>query len=257
MGGMVACDLLQPSQIDERWVHPRIYPRLDKLRRMSIKYIRGTALGKATSFATARVKHHFSRQHLLAAEFFAQQSQSFEATFQTPDEPQQSQHRAYVTGTVLSAVAFLEASINELFLSAISKDTTALSSFDARSFALFAQLWEDAERFPILHKYQVALVLMGQDRFDSGSPLYQGAESMVKLRDCLIHYQPEWDDEKGRHQKLRSRLHGKFALNQYVAKGALWFPHQCLSAGCACWSVTTAREFSNEFCKRLAIPQRV
>jgi hypothetical protein len=111
--------------------HERIELALDKLVRMTIKNISGVAHGKATAGATARVKYHFSQQHLRAAEFFAQQSQTFEATVKTPDENQQSQHRAYVTGTVLSAVAFLEASINELFLSALSKDTTALPSFDA------------------------------------------------------------------------------------------------------------------------------
>jgi hypothetical protein len=223
---------------------------------MTIKNISGIAHGKATDSATARVKHHFSQQHLRAAEFFAQQSQTFEATVQTPDGNQQSQHRAYVTGTVLSVVAFLEASINELFLSALSRDTTALPSFDTHLFQLCTQLWEDAERFPILHKYQVALTLAGKNRFDPGSPLYQDAENLVKLRDCLVHYKPEWDDESGRHQKLENRLKSKFPLNKYVAQGALWFPHQCLSAGCAFWSVATVRDFSNEFCSRLVIPQR-
>ena len=223
---------------------------------MTIKNISGVAHGKTTASATARVKYHFSQQHLRAAEFFAQQSQTFEATVQTPDVTQQSQHRAFVTGTIFSAVSFLEASINELFLSATSTDTTALPSFDAHLFELFTQFWEEVEKFPLLHKYQVALALAGKDRFDQGSPLYQDAENLVKLRDCLVHYKPEWDDESGRHQKLENRLKRKFALNQYVAQSTLWFPHQCLSAGCALWSVATARDFSNEFCTRLAIPQR-
>jgi hypothetical protein len=229
---------------------------LDKLGSMSITNISGSAHGKASLSVTARLKHHFSKQHLRAAEFFALQVQTLNANLQANDETQQLQHRAYVTGAVLSAVAFLEASINELYLCALDKDTTALPSFDSHLFEMYTQFWEDVERFPILHKYQVALTLAGKNRFDPGSPLYQDAENLVKMRDCLVHYKPEWDDESGRHQKLENRLKGKFDLNRYVAQNALWFPHQCLSAGCAFWSVATARDFSNEFCSRLVIPQR-
>ncbi|HEY5027350.1 MAG TPA: hypothetical protein VIK39_02995 [Candidatus Angelobacter sp.] len=224
---------------------------------MSITNISGSAHGKAGVSVTARLKHHFSKQHLRAAEFFAEQVQTLNANLQTHNETQQLQHRAYVTGAVLSAVAFLEASINELYLCALDGDATALPSFDAHLFALFTQFWEDVEKFPLLHKYQVALTLAGKNRFDPGSPQYQDTESLVKLRDCLVHYRPEWDDESGRHQKLENRLKGKFGLNKYVAESALWFPHQCLSDACAGWAVATARNFSNEFCKELAIPQRV
>ncbi len=203
-----------------------------------------------------RVKHNFSKQHLQAAAFFAAEAQAIEATIRQPDETQPSRHRAYVTAAVLSAVAFLEASINELYLSAIDQDLTNLPTFDARLSQLFAQFWEDVERYPILHKYQIALLLAGKDRFDRGMSPYQDAENVVKLRDCLVHYKPEWDDEAGQHQKLEDRLSKKFALNPYALAGSLWFPHQCLGAGCAQWSVTMTRSFSDEFCDRLSIPRR-
>lgn len=216
----------------------------------------GTASGKSTVSATARVKYNFSKQHLQGAEFFAQQARNLESSVQAVTDNHQSQHRAYVTSAILSSVAFLEASINELYYSACNKDLTALPNFDLHMFDLFAQFWEDVETYPILNKYQVALALAGKSRFDPGGSPYQEAESLVKLRDCLVHYKPEWDDERGRHQKLESRLKGKFPLNPLVAKAALWFPHRCLSAGCAAWSAETARKFSDEFCSRLAIPLR-
>jgi hypothetical protein len=85
---------------------------------------------------------------------------------------------------------------------------------------------------------------------------YQDGESLIKLRDALMHSKPEWNDEKGNHQKLEQRLSGKFPLNPYFDPQSLWFPHQCVGAGCAQWSVRSASVFSDEFCKRSEIAQR-
>jgi len=123
---------------------------------------------------------------------------------------------------------------------------------------LFVEVWEvaDGERFPILKKYQVALALSGRRPLDRGAGTYQDAESLVKLRDCLVHHKPEWDDEGGKHQNLENRLHGKFTLSPYAAEGSLWFPHVCLGAGCAEWAVGAARRFSDEVCAGLGISKR-
>jgi hypothetical protein len=206
--------------------------------------------------ATARVKYSFSKQHLRAAELFAAQARTAETNISSPDEVQRSHHRAYVTAAILSGVAFLEASINELYLSALDKDRTALPSFNDHLFELFAQFWLDVEKSSILNKYQVALALATKPRFDKGGRIYQEAETIVQLRNCLVHYQPEWDDELGRHQKLESRLSGKFDLNPYVDNSSLWFPHQCLSAACAEWCVRAVLQFADEFSNQLQIPSR-
>jgi hypothetical protein len=203
-----------------------------------------------------RVKHNLSKQHLGAAAFFASEARGIEAATSTPDDSVKAKHRAHVTAAVLCSVAFLEASINELHLSARDQDSTALPTFDSRLFQMFGLFWEQVEMYPTLKKHQVALVLAGKDQFDRGTSPYQEAEALVKLRDCLIHYKPEWDDETGHHQKLEDRLRNRFALNPYAAAGALWFPHRCLGAGCAEWSVATTYVFSDDFCSRLQIPKR-
>src|SRR5262249_45431182 len=98
--------------------------------------------------------------------------------------------------------------------------------------------------------------LFDKDPFKPGEDPYQSANNVIKLRDALVHYKPEWDDESGQHQNLENRLRAKFALNPYAPTGSLWFPHQCLGAGCANWAVAKTRSFSDEFCVRLAIPRR-
>ena len=218
----------------------------------------GPGISATSSHTLGRIslKHEFSKQHLQAAEFFTSKAREMETNIPKPNETQFSEHRAYVTAAVLSAVSFLEASINELYLSAIDQSLTALPGFDARLFQLLARFWTENERSPILDKYQDMLLLAGKDRFLPGVPPYQPVNDVVKLRDALVHYKPEWQDEAGQSQNLEKRLHRKFPLNPYASSGSLWFPHQCLGAGCAQWAVDTTRNFSDSFCDRLTIPRR-
>jgi hypothetical protein len=223
---------------------------------MNIYDLEGGLRAQASLSVSAGVKHNFSKQHLRAATLFADDAQTCEAMAKQLDEEHRLRHRACVTAAILSAVAFLGASINELYLSAIDQDRTNLPTFDHRLFQVFGQFWENIEKYPILQKYQIALLLVDKDRLNPGVPPYQDAESLIKLRDSLIHYKPEWDNEAGQHQKLENRLRGKFVLSPYAETGSLWFPHQCLGAGCAQWSVVTARDFSDGFCGRLGIAKR-
>jgi hypothetical protein len=70
------------------------------------------------------------------------------------------------------------------------------------------------ERVPVLGKYQSALRLAGVEPFDDGRAPFQDVESLVKLRDALVHYKPEWHNvESQPHHKREARLRGKFPLN--------------------------------------------
>jgi hypothetical protein len=203
---------------------------------------------------TAYVKHNFSRQHLKAAELFAGLAARIEARDEL-SEVERSEHRAYVTGAIVFAAAFLEASINELFLESIDKSPNSLGSLTDQQAALLAELWEHVEQQPVLGKYQVTLAACGKAAFEKGKDPYQGADGLLKIRNALIHYKPEWDNELEEHRKLKSRLDGRFTLNRHGA--GLWFPHQCLGAGCAAWAADQAGKFMTEFCQRLGIPSRL
>jgi len=168
-----------------------------------------------------RRKHSFSKQHLLAAQHFATTAQSIENAHRGVEEF--TRHRAYVTGAILSAAAFLEASINELFHEAENRDHDKVPSFDDATVARLAKIWGDIEFKSILLKYQTVLEAAGSKRFEQDRAPYDDAESLIRLRNTLMHYKPEWDDEQGRHHDLRERLEKKFPLNPLVAKGACGF----------------------------------
>ncbi len=225
---------------------------------MTVVLALGTATGTATVIgrAFARVKQNFSRQYLVSARHFAVMASTVQSK-DTITEQDQSEYRAYVTGSVVFSVAFLEASINEFYLEVIDGNHTSLAGLTAQHMAILAELWETVEQHPLLKKYQIALAACGVPRFDGGTEPFQGIDGLVKMRNVLIHYRPEWDNELDEHKKVQDRLNGRFPLNPLAHPGSLWFPDQCLGAGCAEWAVKQAAQFMSEFCERLGIPSRV
>ena len=224
------------------------------LRRLLRKSLSGSlSLSGETS---ARLKHSFSRQHLAAAAYFARRSADIEASLVAPNEDEKSQHRAYVTGTILSAVAFLESSVNEFYLEAVDNNKNPLGSLSDSAVSSLASAWPQVESLEILEKFQKALNIASLPQFNKGNPPFQDAASLVKLRNALVHYKSEWDDQAIVHSSLKQRLAVRFKPNPYAPTGSLWFPHLCLGAGCASWSVDTATSFLHEFCSRMTIPRR-
>lgn len=212
------------------------------------------------SMAEARevgsVKHHFSKQHFTAAQHFAELAASLQEK-EGITAKDKSAHRACVTGAIVFSVAFLEASINELFQDAVDGNQTGLSGLSDHQVAVLAELWKEVEPRKVIEKYQIALVVGGKPKFEKGKEPFQGAESLVKIRNALIHYKPEWDDNQDDHKKLQGRLENRFPLNPWASPNSLWFPHQCLGAGCAEWAVKNASDFMRVFCTRLGIPSRL
>ncbi len=155
------------------------------------------------------------------------------------------------------SAAFLEASINELYLEQIDRNPHALAGLGAQQIAILGALWETIEQGKVLEKYQIALRVCCAEPFDKGAEPFQQTFSLIKMRNALIHYRPEWDDDLDVHKALETALNGKFPLNPLARHGALWFPTQCLGSGCAQWATGKATDFMTEFCKRLGIPNRV
>ena len=203
----------------------------------------------------ARRSHNFSSSHLRSAREFAAQAAEFE---RSRPAAVADAHRPAVIAAIVFSAAFVEAAINALFLGAIDNDTTAIPGLDKALSEKFARQWTDWERrtIPILAKYQAALDILGKTQLDVNGVAYQDAQTLVYLRNALVHYAREWDDEQGRHHTLESRLAGRFTTNPYAPQGVLWFPHQCLGAGCAGWSLQTAEAFFSEFALRSALPNR-
>ncbi len=195
------------------------------------------------------------RHHLFAAHHFADLACELEKGQPDAGDPDVvRQHRAYVIGAVLSATAFLEGSINELYLEVQDHLTNGMLA--RRAQPLPAHFWSSAAKPPILHKYQLALVVADAEPFDESRSPFRDADGLVALRDALVHGRPEWRDSHGRRQNLERRLRAKFKHYTLASEADPEFPDQLLGSGCALWAVRIAEKFSNDFCQRMAIPSR-
>jgi hypothetical protein len=203
------------------------------------------------------MRPYFSSYHLWAAEHYAWLAKEIEDTH-TGEPRFDITHRAYVTSTVISAVAFLEAVINELFDDVADRQRGFIDSIPPEAVRLLAGLWgkdelRSVERWPILDKFGAALLCCGAAPFDRGSRAYQDVKLLISLRDNLVHARPE-TRTPGDLDKLSTGLINKFEPNRLM-NGATnpYFPDHCLGAGCAIWTTKSARTFADDFFGRVKL----
>ena len=89
--------------------------------------------------------------------------------------------------------------------------------------------------------------------FNKGENPYQDAFRLVRLRNALVHYKPEWDTSLNEHAKLESSLSGCFPESPFSHKNDAFFPKRCLGHGCAEWAVKNVITFMSNFQERLGV----
>jgi hypothetical protein len=189
---------------------------------------------------------------LLSASLFSRASKRLEQEYTLPvSEEILSEHRAYVTGSVLSSVAAIEAAINEFFLEVIDRNTDISKTLGKAVIETLEELWGVTEDKPILTKYQLALIASKKPRFEKDRPPFQTIDNLIKLRNALVHFRPEWDVDLKDHKKLEDRVKGQFKLNPFAFPGQVFFPYKCLGHGCAQWATLMSRQFLEEFYSRV------
>lgn len=171
-------------------------------------------------------------------------------------------HDAYVTGSIIASVSFLETVANDMF-SCLSLVGTGRTWPERNK--VFSRLWAlgipRTAAYPILQKYQVALILVGREPFTTGRNPFQDAQSVVALRNELVHYEPSFESLVGEGadehtfppHKLACRLKGKFPLSPLCAPHAPMWPYKLLGAGCANWAVMSAINFTSAFAARFPV----
>jgi len=181
-----------------------------------------------------------------------------------------TQHRAYVTSAIFTAVAFLEASINELFCDSVDQTTVAhdriFKQLDSKTIKLFSSHWSRGiprtAKYSIIEKYQIALELAEKELFKKGQSPCQDVHFLVQLRNALIHYEPEWVvgysefNENIKEHTLESALKARFKINKATGAGNPYYPDQLLGHGCAEWGTINSIKFVDDFCSRLGVNSR-
>jgi hypothetical protein len=109
------------------------------------------------------------------------------------------------------------------------------------------------ERKGFLKRHDLYLEFAGRPRLNFNAAPTQPFASLVELRNALVHFKPEWDDDQVLHAKLDKRLAGKFPTSPFLDSSAVFFPMRCMSHGCAAWAVRSARDFGDEYARMIGV----
>jgi hypothetical protein len=176
-------------------------------------------------------------------------------------------HEAFILNSVLSSVAFLESTINELYADAADE---AYFFSDNKHEGLLRQIsekWTNEKNFdraPMITKYQKILTIGEKPPFEGGDRAFDNVHDLIEIRNHLMHYKREWvvigdggkqdSGEETTGARFEKNLRKKFAINPLAAGNLPFFPDKCLGHGCAEWAVINSLIFCDEFFRRLDLP---
>jgi hypothetical protein len=104
-----------------------------------------------------------------------------------------------------------------------------------------------------LERYQTILHLLHKAALGKGEQPWQDAAILIQLRNEITHYKSQWGQEMERKSLIKSLRELRLERPPFIPANTNFFPHQCLSAACAAWSVRTAVKFFNVFYARLEV----
>lgn len=152
-------------------------------------------------------------------------------------------HRGYVVSSIISAVGFLEAMVNELFQDAFDDHTPpggAITPLSPHTHQLMKEYWRATDcgvRGSTLDKCHALLTFTDNQALEKDAQPYRDAQYAIQLRNAIVHFRPQ-DLSPDEPHKIESRLKGKFAENRMMTNsGNPWWPNKCLGWGCARWSL--------------------
>ncbi|VXD22304.1 conserved hypothetical protein [Planktothrix serta PCC 8927] len=217
----------------------------------------------------AEQKIFLSLAHIQAACFFAKSTYDLEKEYTGKDLNDEiiQKHSAYSIGSIITAVSYLEATINELFFDVANRSKEVkVEHLPNGTPDRMKDMWEDIEKSSMLDKYEMALIL-AEKQFDKGKEPYQSVQYLIKLRNELVHYHqklreikeanedPTNNNKKTWEDKLEKFLDKdkKIKLNPLTGSSNPFFPDKCLGYGCAFWAIQSSVDFTKDFFQTMGL----
>lgn len=148
----------------------------------------------------------------------------------------------------IMATAALEAYANELF-------ADRHLNFPNVSQDLVELLWTEFEAKTLLDKFDLALQLRQRPRLKRGSQVVQSFDRLVRLRNSLVHFKPEWFDDPSTHEQLSKRLNGYLCRSRWLQSEQL-FPRAWACSDSTSWLMRTAVAFISHFSNASGLPDK-
>lgn len=195
----------------------------------------------------AKTRMNLSLHHLFAACRFASKIGDIERDNQgQPFGPFWEEIFHNAIGVATLSVASIECYANELFF-----ESAAISgSLNPSAAAVISEVL-DTE--PILKKYSAVLAIRAGKALDLGVSEVQNADALVKLRNAIVHFRPEWFGEQDRHAKLSNQLRHKFQTSAFLSDEPI-FPRAWASHSFAVWALRSSVSFIEHFHANAGIP---
>lgn len=165
-------------------------------------------------------------------------------------------HKSLVAGAIFQACAALECESAEIAMYGPGHHLGS-SGTDAPARDFLAPLAGLIDRESVLERFALILHLVRKAPLERGGAPWQQADLAIRLRNNLVHYKSKWDDESNRSKFIAQLKAKDFRVPRFLAARANFFPHQCLSAECARWTVTSCVAFLEAFYNNLGFPDRL
>lgn len=194
-----------------------------------------------TATATAKSRTNLALHHLFAACRFAARIGEIER--QNQSQPFGSFWEEILQnslGVAMLSVTCIECYANELCF----EPSTIAPTLNPAATALVAELLDNEA---ILRKYSAALTLRCGAPLNFGVQPVQNADALIKLRNAVVHFRPEWREEQGRHDKLSKILQHKFKTSPFLPNEPV-FPLAWASHDFAIWALKSTVAFLEYFC---------
>lgn len=176
-------------------------------------------------------------------------------------------HEAFILNSVLSCVAFLESTINELHADAVDGAYYYADPGQELLLKTIGERWNNEKNFdraPMVSKYQRILEIADRPPFDEHEDAFENIRILNEIRNHLMHYKREWvvvrvtrtpgAGELSTADRFEKILRAKFTINPLAGKNQPFFPDKCLGHGCAEWAVMNSLIFTDAFFRRLGLP---
>ena len=157
---------------------------------------------------------------------------------------------ANASGAVFAAIAAMESYANELF---IDHETV----FPELRVEVMEKLWELFEQKPTLEKFEFAVLLKNGQALDRSASPYQDVDAIIRLRNGLIHFKPEWFSAQEEHAKLSRRLRHRATMSQFFPASEPLFPRGWTSHATITWVVRSVLDFLLDFERHALVLPRI
>jgi len=211
----------------------------------------GTSQGQSAMLGVGDTRVNLSVPHLLSAAFFSRRLGELESE-NAGKELGAFWDEIFAQGSavVFAAVAALEAYANEIFIH-------HSQIFPELRDEVMAKLWELYEQKPPLEKYEFALLLKQSTQLDKGSSPYQDVAALIRLRNALTHFKPEWFSEQVEHARLSATLVHRAKLSPFFPATEPLFPRGWASHDTAVWAIKSVVSFILKFEENIRIRPRM